>query len=116
MLLGPIISRLFTGSNAEKNKLKKTKVACSSPISMARTKYCILFGSFVSNEENRVVNSFDSHASWRGWKLVGVLFMLNVYEMNSKSLGNFPFPRKLVSGANFTKLFRAVIYISAKQT
>jgi hypothetical protein len=32
--LGPIISRLFTCSNAEK-KLKKTKGACSSPISMA---------------------------------------------------------------------------------
>jgi hypothetical protein len=83
---------------------------------MARTKYCILFGPFVSNQENKVVNSFDSRASWRGWKLVGVLFMLNVYEMNSKLLGNFPFPRKLASGANFTKLFRVVIYISAKQT
>jgi hypothetical protein len=35
--LGPIISRLFTCSNAEKNKLKKAKGACSSPISMART-------------------------------------------------------------------------------
>ena len=34
VLLGHIISRLFTCSNAEKNKLKKTKVACSSPISM----------------------------------------------------------------------------------
>jgi hypothetical protein len=33
--LGPIISRLFTCSNAEKNKFKKTKGACSSPISMA---------------------------------------------------------------------------------
>jgi hypothetical protein len=33
--LGPIISRLFTCSNVEKNKLKKTKGACSSPISMA---------------------------------------------------------------------------------
>jgi hypothetical protein len=32
--LGPIISRLFTCSNAEKNQLKKTKGACSSPISM----------------------------------------------------------------------------------
>jgi hypothetical protein len=36
-LLGPIISRLFTCSNAEKNKLKnKTKGACSSPISMVQ--------------------------------------------------------------------------------
>jgi hypothetical protein len=35
--LGPIISRLFTCSNAEKNKLKKTKGACSSPISMCYT-------------------------------------------------------------------------------
>jgi hypothetical protein len=34
VLLGPIISRLFTSSNAEKNKLKKTKGAYSSPISM----------------------------------------------------------------------------------
>ncbi len=34
MLLGPIFSRLFTCSNAEKYKLKKTKGACSSPISM----------------------------------------------------------------------------------
>ncbi len=33
MSLGPIISRLFTCSNAEK-KQKKTKGACSSPISM----------------------------------------------------------------------------------
>jgi hypothetical protein len=36
VLLGPIISRLFTCSNAE-NKLKKTKGACSSPISMEWT-------------------------------------------------------------------------------
>jgi hypothetical protein len=36
--LGPIISRLFTCSNMEKNKLKKTKGACSSPISMVTTK------------------------------------------------------------------------------
>ncbi len=36
MLLGPIISRLFTCSNAEKNLLKKTKGACSSPISMIK--------------------------------------------------------------------------------
>jgi hypothetical protein len=35
--LGPIISRLFTCSNAEKNKFKKTKGACSSPISMQGT-------------------------------------------------------------------------------
>jgi len=34
VLLGPIISRLFTCSNVEKNKLKKTNGACSSPISM----------------------------------------------------------------------------------
>ncbi len=34
MLLGPIISRLFTCSNAEKNNFKKTKGACSSPVSM----------------------------------------------------------------------------------
>ncbi len=36
MLLGPIISRLFTCSNEEK-KIKKTKGACSSPISMVAT-------------------------------------------------------------------------------
>jgi hypothetical protein len=35
VLLGPIISRLFTCSNEEKNKNKKTKGACSCPISMA---------------------------------------------------------------------------------
>jgi hypothetical protein len=35
MSLGPIISRLFTCSNVEKNKKKiKAKSACSSPISM----------------------------------------------------------------------------------
>jgi hypothetical protein len=34
VLLGPIISRLFTCSNEEKNNIKKTKGACSSPISM----------------------------------------------------------------------------------
>ncbi len=34
MLLGPIISRLFTCSNAEKNRIKKTKGAYSSPISV----------------------------------------------------------------------------------
>jgi hypothetical protein len=34
VLLGPIISRLFTCSNAEKKLIKKTKGACSSPISM----------------------------------------------------------------------------------
>jgi hypothetical protein len=34
VLSGPIISSLFTCSNAEKNKIKKTKDACSSPISM----------------------------------------------------------------------------------
>ncbi len=34
MLLGPIISRLFTCSNVEKKKNKKTKGACSSPIPM----------------------------------------------------------------------------------
>ncbi len=32
VLLGPIMSRLFTCSNEE--KIKKTKGACSSPISM----------------------------------------------------------------------------------
>ncbi len=36
MLLGPIISRLFACSNAEK-KFKKTKGACSSPISLVQT-------------------------------------------------------------------------------
>jgi hypothetical protein len=34
VLLGSIISRLFTCSNVEKNQIKKTKGACSSPISM----------------------------------------------------------------------------------
>ncbi len=38
MSLGPIISRLFTCSNVEKNKKKiKTKGACSSPISMIQS-------------------------------------------------------------------------------
>ncbi len=37
VLLEPIISRLFTCSNAEKNKIKKTKGARSSPISMEQT-------------------------------------------------------------------------------
>jgi hypothetical protein len=41
VLLGPIISRLFTCSNAEKNnKLKNAKGACSSPISMAVSYRC----------------------------------------------------------------------------
>jgi hypothetical protein len=34
VLLGPIISRLFTCSNEEKNLKQKIKGACSSPISM----------------------------------------------------------------------------------
>ncbi len=37
MLLGPIISRLFTCSNEEKNIKNKTKGTCSSPISMGNT-------------------------------------------------------------------------------
>ncbi len=37
VLLGPIISRLFTCSNAKKKLNKKTKGACSSPISMGTT-------------------------------------------------------------------------------
>jgi hypothetical protein len=37
VLLGPIISQLFTCSNEEKNN-NKTKGACSSPISMVYTK------------------------------------------------------------------------------
>ncbi len=37
VLLGPIISRIFTCSNAKKKiNLKKTKGACSSPISMGK--------------------------------------------------------------------------------
>jgi hypothetical protein len=42
VLLGPIISRLFSCSNEEKIKHKKTKGACSSPISMHPTLSSIL--------------------------------------------------------------------------
>jgi hypothetical protein len=37
VLLGAIISRLFTCSNEEKKLTKTTKGACSSPISMSET-------------------------------------------------------------------------------
>jgi hypothetical protein len=40
VLLGPIISRLFTCSNAKKKIKKKTKGACSSPISMVFSPSC----------------------------------------------------------------------------
>jgi hypothetical protein len=42
VLLGPIISRLFTCSNAEKKLNKKTKGACSSHISMLRSSKSII--------------------------------------------------------------------------
>jgi hypothetical protein len=39
VLLGPIISRFYAGSNEEKNKPKTTKGTYSSPISMAHPEW-----------------------------------------------------------------------------
>ncbi len=48
VLLGQIISRLFTCSNAEKNKQKTTKGACSSPISVIYTHVCLKINSVLN--------------------------------------------------------------------
>ncbi len=62
VLLGPMISRLFTCSNAEKNKIKKTKGTCSSPTSMVVTSHnltCLTFKDKL-NKSRQVKNI--------GWK------------------------------------------------